>query len=188
MNALIAVLLLIGGQHRYLSSVEIGWRGTSIHNLDDKNIVMHLDLGETLENQTIRLIPGGLQNIQYRVEIRYQTSLTVMNEGPHLDLLDWKHHTSAWRILRGDSSNTYLMPQFTKGEWTRFPQVSTHEIHSAVLKRSNKQFAERVRNIRRPTDYPCGVSISKYFIRISAYENGKWIVLNILEFTNPMGC
>lgn len=52
--------------------------------------VIDLDLAESIDGQEITLnFPDDL--VHYRILQRYRTSMSISAEGPHLDLIDWRH-------------------------------------------------------------------------------------------------
>lgn len=199
-HTIILTVLLLGGQVRqgHLAAIAIGPCVTpgpfglgalTIDGLQRRHILVTPGPGDLIEGQTLRLDPTGVEDKQFRVEIRYQTSLTVMNEERHFELADWKHYTSPWRSLKEESLLTYTIPKFTEAESKRFPEVSQADIDNAVLKRSGRRFANDLRDRQRRAGLSYGVSISKYFIRISVLEKTRWEVLNMIELTNPeRGC
>ena len=67
----------------------------------------------------------------FKIEQRYETSLTIMNEGPHIDLLDWKHYISERKELETGDGLTFLSKEVSSEE---FPEVSQTEIVKTVRK------------------------------------------------------
>ena len=66
-------------------------------NKDTVNI--DIDLGETIEGKIIRIKHHvDYKNIQ--LFQRHENSITIMDEGPHCDLTDWKHYYSSWKPLK----------------------------------------------------------------------------------------
>jgi hypothetical protein len=53
-------------------------------------VLINAELGEKFEGQVISFKSEMLTDII--IEQRYQTSVTIMKEGPHCDLTDWKHY------------------------------------------------------------------------------------------------
>src|SRR5688572_20552919 len=68
--------------------------------LKQEEIAVDVELGDTIFGQAIVLVPrNGTEQKNFRIQAQYETSLTILNEGPHLDLLDWKHFRSEWSDL-----------------------------------------------------------------------------------------
>ena len=58
-------------------------------------VVEDHDVPEYVDGQDISIV-GGDNASKFRIFERYRTSMTVMGEGPHLDLVDWRHFDSEW--------------------------------------------------------------------------------------------
>ena len=123
------------------------------------------------------------------VEESYETSLTITDEGPHCDLTEWEHYIDNWRPLYKNHLEEYPLYTYGEKESQKFPNVSVQQIQAAVEKHCGSEWANKIKTIQSPTEYPAGVSISRYYIRISGKrkDNGlpfqKTLVIN-----SPMGC
>lgn len=158
-------------------------------SLEQEKIAVDVELGDTIFGQTIILIPlSRAEGKDFRIQAQYQTSLTISNEGPHLDLLDWKHYESEWSDLEQLGNLKFRMPTYTDEEASRFPNVSSKEIHQAVLEAGGSRWAEVVKPVRRPTEYPASVDISTLRLRILVQEQSKWREIHLIEFNLQMGC
>lgn len=162
---------------------EIKFEGISAIPID-----FDLDLSQTIENQIIALHPYPNDSREFKIEQQFETSMSVSDEGPHLDLTDWKHYTSDWQEIKKLEGNRFLTSKISESDYERFPKVTSKEIYNAVLKRSGKRWADYVRSCKTPTDAPCLVSVSRISFRIKAKENGKWNVIHKLNVSIPMGC
>ncbi len=92
-----------GGAAQYLEASEVlsadmepPVSGRRLEDLFEDNVSVDLDLGEGIEDRILVLHPPAGETREFMTEQRFETSLTVSAEGPHLDLLDWKHHYSPW--------------------------------------------------------------------------------------------
>ena len=65
------------------------------------SVAASVELGDDLSGTTLQLQPAKPGDT-YRVRVQYETSLALGAEGPHLDLIDWKHCTSAWQPAQAD--------------------------------------------------------------------------------------
>ena len=61
------------------------------------DIYKDLDLGEEWEG--ILEVRGFPKSQLISVDMYFETSLSISNEGPHLDLVDWLHYKSPWTPL-----------------------------------------------------------------------------------------
>lgn len=140
-------------------------------------------LAESIEGQTIKF--NGYEKLEdLKVEQCYETSVTIMDEGPHCDLLDWKHYTSPWKTLRQTEAGLFRCLSYTLKEHEKFPEVSTAELKEAVKEHCGEEWSEVVKH---PLEYPAGVGISTYFLRISGEKDGASFV-KIIAIYSPMGC
>lgn len=144
-----------------------------------------IELGETLEGSTIKVLNSQLSNIN--IEMRYETSISIMNEGPHCDLIDWKHYTSDWSELSTEGTNFFKAASYSTQDWERFPEVTVDEILEAV-KQECSGWEDHARTIKSPNDYPSAVGVSRYFLRISGTDKTGKQVTRTLTFNVPMGC
>jgi hypothetical protein len=159
----------------------------SIANMDGDTIYLSIELGETLEKQLIEFTDLKLDNL--KVEQAYETSITVMDEGPHCDLLGWKHYFSDWKELKASKNLTYTALAYNETDSEKFPPTTGSEIKKYVAENCGDYWAKLLGDTVNPLKYPCGVSISHYFIRISGNERrvGKKIT-KLIVFESPMGC
>jgi hypothetical protein len=157
--------------------------------LEQEKIAVDVELGQTVYGQSVVLVPGsGSERRSFRAQAQYETSLTIMDEGPHLDLLDWKHYRSEWKDLEQVGSLEFRMPTYTEEDESRFPTVSSEEIYQAALKAGGSHWAEGVKQVQGPNDYPAGVGISIVRLRILVQEGREWRELHQIELRFPMGC
>lgn len=198
----------IGTQHdipdeeiTYPDSTLIKWKDCSVSleglyffNEKEEGIVFDKDtvtiwseLGTTTQDSWIGISTDILTDIT--IEECYETSITIQNEGPHCDLIDWKHYTSKWKPLTKNNHRKYVTLNFTEEETQKFPTVKIDDLKKAVKKHCDKHWHDQVKDIKSATDYPSAVGISRQFIRISAKnkETGGAII-KIIEILTPMGC
>jgi hypothetical protein len=143
------------------------------------------EIGETAIGQKVRILASQLTDL--KIEQRYETSVSISNEGPHCDLTDWKHYQSEWLELKSTGQNTYQISDYTDIEKERFPKIDISELKEQVRKQCGDEWFDLVKNINKPTEYPSWVGISKVYIRLTGNLNGQRITkLIILE--EAMGC
>lgn len=178
----------------YLSAIEIARHdGTypiarrTFSNLSEHPIYVDLDLGESIENQTI-LLREASPDLEFKIEQQFETSLMVMDEGPHLDLTDWKHYRSEWREIRKLDDHKFLTLKLSEADSSKFPKVSMQEVYREVARRGDGKWARLARSARTVNDYPLGVGVNKISLRIKVREDNEWRVIKRLEFIIPMGC
>lgn len=145
------------------------------------------DLGETLESAIVIVETDRYKNIE--IYQAFETSMTIMNEGPHCDLLNWKHHTSDWRKLKEAKLNVFETIIYPANESKKFPAVTIKEVQEATRKQCGDDWAELIKDTKSVHEYPFDVGINKYFLNVNATDKAtgakieKEIVILI-----PMGC
>lgn len=149
------------------------------------SIRLWAELGEQLENQLIQI--HSEYDYTFVVEFCYQTSVSIAGDGPHCDLIDWKHYTSDWIELEQENQNEFKIIKLSKEEKEKFPDVDMQELEVAALEACGEGWAELVGEVDSPIDYPCWVGVSSHFIRIS-YSKDSEITQKIIRIDLPMGC
>ncbi len=150
---------------------------------DSVNII--LEMGEMIEGQLIEVITDDLSDIE--IEQCYETSITVMNEGPHCDLTDWKHYLSDWVKLKKNNNNQFISYTYEENAKEIFSEIDIEELKDAVLEHCGERWYDLIKEKSSLKEYPFGVGISRYFFRITGY-NKKGIISKIITLENPMGC
>jgi hypothetical protein len=147
---------------------------------------LSLDLMERSDQITIELLPKT-SSPKYRVEWRFETSLRISNEGPHLDLDNWRHHVSPWIEINPKNGSAYSFRCPNKSKPLPFPKVSMAEVRAEVAK-SSPEWSPLISGTKSIREYPIGVGLSKVSIRISEFQSEKWIVIQTIHLQLPMGC
>jgi hypothetical protein len=160
----------------------------------DESIRVNLGLGDPIANLII-LYPRSIKKFQFRIEQQYETSVTIMNEGPHMDLVNWKHHVSDWEILEEINENSFLSKDVSSND---FPAVTTDEIVEATKQQvavwakdgygPDERWIELAKKCKNSFEYPCGVSVSQVRLKISVKDGNSWKEIKIINLIVPMGC
>lgn len=144
-----------------------------------------LEFGENLSEKIIFV--DSIENRNYRARIQLETSITVMMEGPHLDMLDWKHCTTDWLDLKRFKSDRFTIPNLDEIDTDCFPEVSRKELRAAVMEYGGEYWAKLISDDIRKEELPIAVSLSSVRLKIEARENGKWELITIINVVIPMG-
>jgi hypothetical protein len=115
----------------YINDCEIG---DLLSSPNKDTIEIELELSGRITGKKI-LIKRSIYNPTIEVFQQYQTSFSVSDDGAHLDLLDWKHHTSAWKKIQYHSDTLYTIG-YTDKEESLFPSFKKSELIREVLKNS----------------------------------------------------
>jgi len=146
---------------------------------------IYLELGESIVGKSIKIT--SLKNKDIRVYQCYENSITVMREGPHCDLLNWKHYTSDWveLTIKGES---FITNTYSEKEWNKFDEVDISEFIEAVKEHCGDDWANHVKDIKSVKEYPSAVGVSKILLKIEILNEDESISNKIIAFEIPMGC
>lgn len=159
-------------------------------NLDENQLtVADLGLGEDLDDQEVTLNLAD-HSVDYRMFQRYRTSMSISNEGPHLDLVDWRHFDSPWSQLPSLSPRRFRTLRSDQMDSGKFPPTTQSEILDEVRRHvgTDSPFLDLVKTCHGPNDAPCWVGISSIYFLIQKQVGGRWIHIGLVEFRLPMGC
>jgi hypothetical protein len=149
--------------------------------------IIEVDIGDSPEGNKIKIY----QSKYSKVEIfqQYETSITIMNEGPHCDLVDWKHFYSEWEKIPFNSKGNYFYSlNYSTSENERFINVSVEELKKEVKQSCGENWFELLKNIKKVNEYPSGVSISRILFKIILTDKNGTKNERIISFEIPMGC
>ena len=122
---------------------------------------------------------------------RYRTSMTISLEGPHVDLIDWRHFDSSWVPLRALSARRFQTLATYEMNPPSFPPTTTDEIVKEVRRRVGTDWpaaVEAAKGCRGPDDGACIVMISSVYLRIQKRVGAVWTDAGLVEIRLPMGC
>ncbi len=145
-----------------------------------------LDLGENLSGKIVRIAANDGAN--FKVHLQLETSLTIMDEGPHLDLINWKHCTTEWIKVETESDSEFILPVLENIDVACFPKVTAAEIRAEALKQGGERWANLIKQDASINDYPFGTALSMVRIKIEENIAGEWQTVTVLLFSIPMGC
>ncbi len=159
-------------------------------NSSSDTTFIYLDLGSSLADHYFA-VNTLHDSVSLLVTYQFETSLTMSDEGPHCDLVDWKHFTSQPdTLVQLDSTGIY---QFKNGYEdslsSAFPEVTMKEVRRAVQEYCSEGWLDRTSESKTIQDYPFSVSISREIIRIFVKNSQDQIIREkIIIFEIPMGC
>jgi hypothetical protein len=145
------------------------------------------ELGSTIEGQLLVVLFENLS--QVKVEQSYETSVTISKEGPHCDLLNWKHYYSEWKTLKINENGQFICEKYSQKDNEKFPKIEIVDLQQEVKKQCGDDWQLLINNIKSLTEYPSSVSISRYFLRVTGQrkDNGQ-LITKIIVIESPMGC
>lgn len=158
----------------------------SIPDFDSNEHTVNIDTESDSDQFDIKI---GLasKNTKINVEQRYETSLTIQDEGPHLDLIDWKHYVSNWVVLHAVSVNAYKSILISREESRRFPSIDMSEVLNEI-KRHDKRWLGIAQRAASINDSPFAIGVSKVSFRFSRLVGNRWVPFYVVHCMRPMGC
>ena len=148
-------------------------------------ISYYTELGVSPENKKVT-VKTKIPYKRLAIYQAFETSVTITNEGPHCDLLDWKHYQSAWIPLKYDEGD-YFTLGYTQEDQTRFIPVELEELKEAVGEYCAQSFVQIVSGLET-FESPASVSISTIYIKIIMIDMNDNPIERIIAFEIPMGC
>lgn len=152
-------------------------------------IQIWLDLAGEFNEQVVHLSeinPGEFDSI--RMVESYRTTLSIMNEGPHLDLYEWIGHESEWLPLREMGAHLFLTKKIAEEESKQFPLFTREELIEAADTYSDGRWGELIRNPpfgEWTESFWIGVGLRR--LKVELFKSGKKET-RVLEIYIPMGC
>jgi hypothetical protein len=95
---------------------------------------------------SLEIIPDLEDIHDFIIEEQYQTTVSVMNEGPHLELYDWKSYQSEWVPLQKKAAGIYMVNLISKKESEMFPEFTREELTEAVHDAGGKEWSDLIKN------------------------------------------
>jgi len=157
-------------------------------NIAGDSAAVAIELGVTPENKVI-----SIQHHQdYRtIEVfqRHENSITIMDEGPHCDLIDYTHFYSSWKPLKTiPGKRKFKSISYSEKDWSRFVEVDMEDLIAYVKEECGESWSEHMKNTKSISDYPVGVLISKIYFRVVMTDVDGYKTEKIIVFDIPMGC
>jgi hypothetical protein len=158
-----------------------------LDQVQNDTVNIYAELGETIESQKIKVLSNQIKD--FTIEQRYETSITITNEGPHCDLTEWKHYYSDWKTLKTNESGKFICDKYSEKEYTKFPEVKIEELKEKVKTECGDEMYKLISKNKKIIENNSEVGISRYFLKIRGKhkDNGK-IITKIIIIETPMGC
>ena len=163
---------------------ECGWK-LAIDDQSEDTIKLETDLGLGVWNKRIRIT--GYEKII--AEHRFETSMAVGNEGPHIDFTDWKHYTSPWQKLENIGESIYRTMEEDTSMHSKFPSVTAEEKRNAISTYAGNwlHLYDSLLSIDNGYDISY-TGVSRYYIRLKGINPDNTEGNLVLVFEIPMGC
>ena len=156
----------------------------SIENKGDTTFVS-LELGDSPEGQILKINNSDVKILN--IYQKYETSVTIMDEGPHFDLLNWKHYFSDWQEINRIQNNTFKSVNYSEELHEKFPQIDINSFKEYVKRNVGNSWYKLITTVKSVNEYPCAVDINRIIYKITYTIEGK-LKEKYLIFEIPMGC
>ncbi|QNP41009.1 hypothetical protein [Lysobacter solisilvae (ex Woo and Kim 2020)] len=155
-----------------------------------------IDLGDDAGGRVLRLIAPDDKPGNYRVSVQFETSAGISGEGPHVDLIDWKHCRSDWHPAADDGEGGFRLPFPDERDQSCFPPATRGELRTAVHNAitweadaaARARWLDLAAQAPRIGEAPSYVAISLIRVRVEYREAGAWRLLTVIDLLVPMGC
>jgi hypothetical protein len=169
-----------------IDSVEVWDEEGKLKEQQKDTARIYLELGETIIEQVLKV--HEIKKGEIRIYQRFENSVTVMNEGPHCDLTEWRHYNTDWKELKIENGQ-FLTDSYSEEDSEKFIEVDMNELREVVRAQCGDGWAEYVKDVKSLTEYPYGISTSRIFFKIIFSEQGTVEEIErIVSFEIPMGC
>lgn len=169
-----------------IDNLEIWDEEAELKAVQKDSAIVYLELGATIEGRKIKI--EQLEKGTIKIYQRFENSVTVMNEGPHCDLTEWKHYYSEWKQLQ-IQDDQFLTDSYSERDREKFIEVDMDELREAVRKQCGDRWAEHIKNVKSPHEYPCGIGTSRIVLKIEYTKQEKDSPIEkTVAFKIPMGC
>lgn len=165
---------------------ESSFPGLVVRSVDPPTGPIELEPGDLLYGYVVTLGRTGACSGDLRLEWQYETTMAVGDDGPHLDLQDWKHFTSEWREVERRPDGLYTLPTPGVEEASRFPPFTHGELVDTVRHAGGERW-EWLVSTPEAADASTYVGVSSYRLRVvdgAAMHHP----LVVLELSLPLGC
>ncbi|SHF05488.1 SH3 domain-containing protein [Psychroflexus salarius] len=167
--------------------LEVWDKNETLYKVQKDTAKVYVKLGETPEGKKIKIKQSKFKKIE--VFQRHENSITIMNEGPHCDLTEWKHYYSDWKKLDFDLTEyTFISDSYERDDSEKFIDVNINDLKKAVEKECGGYWPELIKDIKSVNEYPSAVSMSRIYLKILLTDENDSVIEKIIEFEIPMGC
>ena len=156
------------------------------HLVNENNLSIDVDLGHSPEKKIILIKDNQYKSI--KILQRYENSITIMNEGPHCDLINWKHYYSDWKPIKKINNLKFETLSYSQADYKQFIPVDIEELKQVVSEQCGEDWAKYIEKVTTVNQYPTGVTTSKIFLKFILIDLEDNVTEKTIAFVIPMGC
>lgn len=124
-----------------------------------------------------------------KISEQYENVLSVSDEGPHIELYEWKTYLSEWIDTDSISTGLFLMKNISEEESSKFPKFTREELVKYLELNAGENWANLIRKPEagKWTDpFWIGVGIRRLLIKITLMDDTE--IHKLLVIYPAMGC
>ena len=155
------------------------------HEIKSDTVYLEMDLEGNFFKTPFKIEQKGFDTVS--VYQQFNRSVTIYNEGPHCDMVDWKNFKSDWIKVSFDptkNNNRTLDHSYTEDTSISFVK---EEIDQAIQKHCSEEWYELVKDLWDPKMYPMGVATHQILFKI-VLSNAERTLEKLVLIDVPMGC
>lgn len=156
------------------------------HLVHENNLVIAVKMGDSPENKIIEIKDNNYKSV--KILQRYKNSITILNDGPHCDLIDWEHYHSDWKPIKRINKFKFETLSYSEADNKQFIPVDIEALKQAVTARCGEDWAKYVEKIADVNQYPSEVATSRIFLKFIVTDFEDKVTEKTIEFIIPMGC
>lgn len=147
-----------------------------------------LEIGESVQGKTIRIRHHSKYK-RIKVYQRHENSISIQAEGPHCDLLDWKHFYSAWEPLKASKKKgVFETITYNDKAKSKFIKVDEKAFKNAVKEHCGDVWHDLVKDEKKINNGTSTIGISKIYFKVIFTTMYDEDIEKIIAFDVPMGC
>ncbi len=150
-------------------------------------VFLAVELGYMPGGKILDIVDSDWKEIT-KIEQQLENSLAISYEGPHLDLVNWKHYTSNWSSLTQLGSWKYRIKEYSNEEMNKFPEFTKEELVSYLKSTGFTNDADYIEKKWTESYNPLYVAPSRIILKITGKNHNNKTVTKIINFLIPMGC
>ncbi|MES2514138.1 MAG: hypothetical protein V4580_08325 [Bacteroidota bacterium] len=148
---------------------------------------LYIELTSKIDTFLVRLKNEQIKS--YAITEQYQNIVSVSDEGPHVELYEWKNYKSEWFNVDTISNGIFLMKNISEEESMQFPKYTRQELILYLKANAGQNWANIISKPEtgKWTDqFWIGVGVRRVFIKMVLADGTE--ITKLLVIYPAMGC
>ncbi|WP_406685210.1 SH3 domain-containing protein [Seonamhaeicola sp. MEBiC1930] len=147
-----------------------------------------LEIGETVQGKMVRIRHHSKYK-SIKVYQRHENSISIQAEGPHCDLVDWKHFYSAWEPLKDTKkAGVFETVTYNNKATDKFIKVDILEFKNAVKEHCGEEWYNMIKDEKKINKGASSIGVSKIYFKVIFTTMFDEEIEKVIAFDVPMGC